>query len=413
MNHQQLCTRCGQNSPTRYAEFRQVIGLLVLVFSRASGGNLCRGCARKLFVRTTIVNLTLGMCSVVSVFAIPLVVLRNVKVYRRVRRQLSTDSNDEAVARLPWASMIGAEDSGIGGRRLTLPVAAVGLSGLALGLWVFSMIFVAILTAIGPLDNPPAMPEKTPEEIQREIQHMADNRHLLYTALPFVLVAFGLSAYWQYKSENRPDAAPDLLVKLFPLFGITQVGRVHLTAFGFQEGDCYRIVVCAQNLFSDRTLMRANINELPELVCDLPPSGVCLSILDWPVPADGQPRSIVFSMSAMTDRGGGARVRYSERQALSSGRRDNTFALATALAGHGEINLSSSGKQKPGLDFCNRQGQWRAMVIPMRAGIRDSTAGHWETETLWEARQPNSLKEVALRIAEVVKAPLLPTASVT
>jgi hypothetical protein len=359
-----------------------------------------------------LVNLTLGLCSIISLIAIPLLVLRNASVYRRIKRQLEASASGDAVSQLPWASMIGAEDSGIGGRRLTLPVAAVGLTGLALSLWGFCIIFDAIDAAVGPPDNPPAMPERTPEEIQQATQRMAFSRHALYGTFPFVLIAFGGALYWKYKSENRPDAAPDLLVKLFPLFGILQVGRIHLAVFGFQGRDRYRIVVCAQNLFSDHTVMRVNIDTVPELVSDLPPSAVCLSIFDSPVPAADQSRSVVFSMSVKTDGGSGTRVRFSERQALSSGRRDNAFALATALAGHGgEINLFRAGQPQPGLNFCNRQGQWQAVFIPLESNAPAPRFGGWETESLWEPRQRTRLEDVAQRIADVVEVPLQPSMS--
>ena len=66
-------------------------------------------------------------------FAIPILVTKNFICYHRVKRQFSMQDTPNAVGLLPWASMIGVENSSIAQRPLTLPVAAVGPDRTSVG----------------------------------------------------------------------------------------------------------------------------------------------------------------------------------------------------------------------------------------------------------------------------------------
>ena len=114
----------------------------------------------------------------------------------------------------------------------------------------------------------------SPQEMEAEMHQMNEDRHALYIALPFVLLAFAASLYWHHRSQNRPGGAPmTLLAKVFPGPAIMQVGRIHLAAVGLQVGQQYRIIICGTR--TSMTAQRlvestfAGLDHVPPLLCSL------------------------------------------------------------------------------------------------------------------------------------------------
>ena len=61
-----LCQGCGVEAPTRYAEFHQNIGALVIRFGKSYKGQLCKQCMHKYFWQASLTTLFLGPWGVVS-----------------------------------------------------------------------------------------------------------------------------------------------------------------------------------------------------------------------------------------------------------------------------------------------------------------------------------------------------------
>ena len=60
------CQACRKMAPTRYCEFTQGIGMLVVRSSRSIRGNLCRDCASKYFWEMTGLTLLTGWWGMIS-----------------------------------------------------------------------------------------------------------------------------------------------------------------------------------------------------------------------------------------------------------------------------------------------------------------------------------------------------------
>lgn len=76
-----ICRTCGVQSPTKYVEFYQNIGL---VFARQwikIDGNLCRRCIGAYFRSYTLTTFFLGWWGVISFFVTPLILLNNIVRY--------------------------------------------------------------------------------------------------------------------------------------------------------------------------------------------------------------------------------------------------------------------------------------------------------------------------------------------
>ena len=76
-----ICENCGREKLTKYCEFRQNIGLLVMRIPTSVKGPLCTGCIHKLFWRYTLVTVIVGWWGIISVFVTPFVLLSNVSWY--------------------------------------------------------------------------------------------------------------------------------------------------------------------------------------------------------------------------------------------------------------------------------------------------------------------------------------------
>jgi hypothetical protein len=76
-----ICQCCGVEAPTKYVEFYQNIGALLVRFHKAVKGNLCKSCINKYFWEFTLINLTLGWWGTISFFLTPFLILNNLIRY--------------------------------------------------------------------------------------------------------------------------------------------------------------------------------------------------------------------------------------------------------------------------------------------------------------------------------------------
>jgi hypothetical protein len=76
-----ICRCCGVEAPTKYVEFYQNIGALLVRYHKAIKGNLCKSCINKYFWEFTVVNLTLGWWGTISFFLTPFLILNNLIRY--------------------------------------------------------------------------------------------------------------------------------------------------------------------------------------------------------------------------------------------------------------------------------------------------------------------------------------------
>ena len=75
------CQACGVQAETRYVEFHQNIGVLVLRFSKAVKGDLCKSCIHRYFWELTGICLLLGWWGIISFFLNIIFIMNNVIRY--------------------------------------------------------------------------------------------------------------------------------------------------------------------------------------------------------------------------------------------------------------------------------------------------------------------------------------------
>ena len=76
-----ICHSCGVEAPSKYVEFYQNIGLLVMRMQKSACGYMCKRCVSKHFWSFTGINLTLGWWGIVSLIVTPFFVLNNIIRY--------------------------------------------------------------------------------------------------------------------------------------------------------------------------------------------------------------------------------------------------------------------------------------------------------------------------------------------
>ena len=62
------CQACGHEAPTKYVEFYQNIGALILRWQRGIRGELCKACIHKYFWEYTLLTLVTGWWGLISFF---------------------------------------------------------------------------------------------------------------------------------------------------------------------------------------------------------------------------------------------------------------------------------------------------------------------------------------------------------
>jgi hypothetical protein len=79
--HAGVCYACGAAAPTKYVEFYQNIGALVVRHHKAVKGPLCKPCIHRFFWEFTAVTLVLGWWGLISLVVTPIYLLNNVGRY--------------------------------------------------------------------------------------------------------------------------------------------------------------------------------------------------------------------------------------------------------------------------------------------------------------------------------------------
>ena len=76
-----ICQTCGIEAKTRYVEFHQNIGALVMRFHKSMKANMCKNCVNSYFWRFTLTTLAVGWLGVISLVLAPIFVINNVVRY--------------------------------------------------------------------------------------------------------------------------------------------------------------------------------------------------------------------------------------------------------------------------------------------------------------------------------------------
>ena len=76
-----FCQGCGNEAPTRYVEFHQNIGALVMRFHKSVRGNLCKSCIHKRFWEFTLMNCVVGWWGLISLVVTPIFIVNNLGRY--------------------------------------------------------------------------------------------------------------------------------------------------------------------------------------------------------------------------------------------------------------------------------------------------------------------------------------------
>ena len=72
-----ICESCGLPAPTKYVEFYENVGALVMRFHRSVKGNLCKPCIDRWFWNLTGKSFLLGWWGIVSFILTPFILLNN------------------------------------------------------------------------------------------------------------------------------------------------------------------------------------------------------------------------------------------------------------------------------------------------------------------------------------------------
>jgi hypothetical protein len=76
-----VCQKCGLEAQTRYVEFYQNVGLLVLRLHKDTKGHLCKTCINKTFWVYTVISLIGGWWGIISLCLNPFILINNVYRY--------------------------------------------------------------------------------------------------------------------------------------------------------------------------------------------------------------------------------------------------------------------------------------------------------------------------------------------
>ena len=76
-----VCQNCGREAPTRYVEFYQNIGALVMRFHKSVEGDMCKDCINGYFWPFTGITLVLGWWGLISFLVTPIMLLNNIARY--------------------------------------------------------------------------------------------------------------------------------------------------------------------------------------------------------------------------------------------------------------------------------------------------------------------------------------------
>jgi hypothetical protein len=97
------CQACGRHAPTKYVEFYQNIGMLVVRSMRSIRGNLCKHCIKKYAFKMTGLTLLTGWWGMISFVINPFLILNN--MFRYAMSLGMSDGGGQA----PAGSMVTAQ----------------------------------------------------------------------------------------------------------------------------------------------------------------------------------------------------------------------------------------------------------------------------------------------------------------
>jgi hypothetical protein len=80
-NGKQRCHACGAIAPTRFVDFKQNVGMLVMRRSTNYCGEFCKPCVHKHFWKATGTTLAVGWLGRISMFVAPVYVVNNIVRY--------------------------------------------------------------------------------------------------------------------------------------------------------------------------------------------------------------------------------------------------------------------------------------------------------------------------------------------
>jgi len=72
------CLACGCLAPTRYVEFHQNIGALIVRFPKEIKGYLCKRCINQYFWKFTLTTAAIGWFGFVSLIVTPIFIVKNI-----------------------------------------------------------------------------------------------------------------------------------------------------------------------------------------------------------------------------------------------------------------------------------------------------------------------------------------------
>jgi hypothetical protein len=75
------CQSCGAHAPTKYVEFHQNVGALVMRFHRSVRGQLCKSCIHSNFWKMTGTTMAVGWLGTISLVLTPIFVINNIVRY--------------------------------------------------------------------------------------------------------------------------------------------------------------------------------------------------------------------------------------------------------------------------------------------------------------------------------------------
>jgi hypothetical protein len=75
------CQNCGRSASTKYVEFYQNIGVVIVRLTKSIKGHLCKDCIDKHFWQYTAITLFLGWWGIISFFTTPFILLNNIIRY--------------------------------------------------------------------------------------------------------------------------------------------------------------------------------------------------------------------------------------------------------------------------------------------------------------------------------------------
>ena len=406
MLHRGTCQRCRREANVDQVVFTHVLGAVIVVVRSSKGGVLCLQCARKLYHDSIATNLAGGWWSVISVIALPFVMVANHNEWRRFKAQQDSAPANPGGAPAPGASTIRQrlepalapmaartvlpppqrapvrpsmptatvlspkmQSMGSDGEAslsatqylMQLPWSGaigksrrgvgqqqlswpVGLAVLA-GLIMFVSLPGVLSLVRGDGNNPPAQ--------------AAMMRAVAIAGMIFGVVLMAVCIFWHRAKRRSEEMLPDLMGNVFPADAIYTLDRAHASIFALATGHGIRVVVAIQNRYDTPTEFRLLSNytprvEGPELRIQLDPFGTAIAWRDIPY------QSLEPVVTKIQHRGGslgtgGSIVRRASRMPLRAAGTSATFAAMAILGGHFAVSL---GGDAPGrLQFADNEGK--------------------------------------------------------